>query len=205
MDLIHYVRSKPLTSSPISSDHQLPREPHQFSDLLPYRLTRLASIAGAPVTRWCEGEFGISRRQWRVIATLAQEGSLQSAQLASRLDLDRVRTSRALRELEDKSLIKRHRHEDNARFVQVALTARGSDLVAQLWPKISAHHLRLLDVLSDPEWFQLQQLLLKLQTHARHINESYSDLPKANRQAGLRRTPRFEPSSNFGKAKKILE
>ena len=44
--------------------------PQGLDDLLLYRLSRLLGVAGAPVIRLCEGQFGITRREWRVLALL---------------------------------------------------------------------------------------------------------------------------------------
>ena len=48
--------------------------PGSLDDLLLYRINRLLSVAGSMVIRLCEGRFGITRREWRVLALLAQEG-----------------------------------------------------------------------------------------------------------------------------------
>ena len=53
-------------------------QPAALDDLLLYRLSRLLSVGGSMVIRLCEGRFGITRREWRVIARLAQEQELLS-------------------------------------------------------------------------------------------------------------------------------
>src|SRR5262245_61971516 len=72
--------------------------------LLLYRLSRLLGVAGSMVIRLCEGRFGITRREWRLIATLASRGALGSSQLAEHAQLDRARTSRAVGSLVAKGL-----------------------------------------------------------------------------------------------------
>ncbi|OGA97727.1 MAG: hypothetical protein A3E25_23560 [Burkholderiales bacterium RIFCSPHIGHO2_12_FULL_69_20] len=44
------------------------RHPQVLGDLLIYRLGRLYATAGAMTLRVCEGEFGIPRREWRLLA-----------------------------------------------------------------------------------------------------------------------------------------
>lgn len=51
------------------------------------------------VIRLCEGRLGITRREWRIIALLAQDEGLLSSQLAERAQLDRARTSKAITSL----------------------------------------------------------------------------------------------------------
>ena len=58
--------------------------PGALDDLLLYRINRLLGVAGSMVIRLCEGRFGITRREWRVLAALAHEASLLSSQLAER-------------------------------------------------------------------------------------------------------------------------
>jgi DNA-binding MarR family transcriptional regulator len=72
------------------------REPSGLDDLLLYKLSRLLAVGGSMVIRLCEGRFRVARREWRVIARLAQEQELRSAELAERIQLDRARTSRAV-------------------------------------------------------------------------------------------------------------
>ena len=60
------------------------RHPQALGDLLIYRLGRLYATAGAMTLRVCEGEFGIPRREWRLLAVLGEAGELQPSELATR-------------------------------------------------------------------------------------------------------------------------
>ena len=75
-------------------------------DMLLYRLSHLTGSAGAMVVRLCEGGYGITRREWGVLAQLhgQPEGVLPSV-LAERMQRDRARTSRALSALQAKGLV----------------------------------------------------------------------------------------------------
>jgi DNA-binding MarR family transcriptional regulator len=146
-------------------------------------------VAGAPVTRWCEGQFGVTRREWRVIATLAVDGPMLSSQLAEALELDRARTSRALGRLDEMGLVTRTHQVGNARLVQVALAAKGRALFDQLWPVIREHHLRLLAPLSPDETQLLDRLLARITQQAQRLNEDYTDLPKVERRLGRSARP----------------
>ena len=68
-------------------------QPAALDDLLLYRISRLLGVAGSLVIRLCEGRFGITRREWRVLALLAQDEGLLSSQLAERAQLDRARAA----------------------------------------------------------------------------------------------------------------
>ena len=71
-------------------------DPQVLGDLLLYRLSRLAGAAGMPAVRLCEGRYGITRREWRMLALLAEGGVMHPSALAVQAQLDRARTSRAL-------------------------------------------------------------------------------------------------------------
>lgn len=86
----------------------MPLSPSQrlasIDDLLLYRLSRLSSVAGAMVVRLCEGGYGITRREWGVVAQLYENGSLPPSALAERMHRDRARTSRTLTALGKKTV-----------------------------------------------------------------------------------------------------
>lgn len=46
--------------------------PATVDDLLNYRLSCLLASSGAMVTRLCEGRYGITRREWRLVALLGK-------------------------------------------------------------------------------------------------------------------------------------
>ena len=69
-------------------------QPQTIDDMLLYVLWIIQANAGRAVVQLCETEFGISRREWRVLAHLAGAEGLQPSELALRTGLDRARTSR---------------------------------------------------------------------------------------------------------------
>jgi DNA-binding MarR family transcriptional regulator len=159
-------------------------DPKSMRDVLPYQANQLLARSGAPVLRWCEGQFGITRRQWRLLAALMETDSIRSSDLAEKIELDRVRTSRAMQEMEQNGLLARQAETGNARYVRVSITEQGRALYEALWPMVRAHHLRLMDVLSAQEKAQFEDILARLQSRALELRDSYDNLPKANRQAG---------------------
>jgi len=157
-------------------------------DLLLYRLGQLTSTAGAMVVRLCEGGYGITRREWAVLAQLHSQpqGMLPSA-LAERMHRDRARTSRALTALQRKGLIERVVLPHDRRSVRVNLTEKGQALYDELMPQVQAINARILEVL-DPEQKQtLDAALERLRVQAHQLlGEMAPELPKANRRRGGR-------------------
>lgn len=165
------------------------RQPAALDDLLLYRLSRLLAAGGSMVIRLCEGQFGITRREWRVIARLAQESDLLSSQLAERIQLDRARTSRAVTSLVAKRLVRRQTGAADRRQARLALTERGRALHASLFPLVADINRGLLAPLGADEVRGLQDMLGRLQERADRMVET-AVLPKADRRRGAR--PRRE-------------
>lgn len=155
-------------------------------DMLLYRLSQLTAAAGAVVVRLCEGGYGITRREWGMLAQLhAHPDGLLPSELAERMHRDRARTSRAITALLGKQLIERTALPHDRRSVRVSLTPAGQALYAQLMPQIQAINSQILSVLSPDEAASLDDALERLRVQAWVVQASMSsDLPKADRRRG---------------------
>ena len=140
--------------------------PKTLDDMLLYALWHLHATAGRRVMRMCEAEFGISRREWRMVAQLAQGEGLPSSALAERAGLDRAQTSRAVGRLVEKKLLVRTPRQGNRREVQLHLTDEGRALYQALLPRVAAINGQLLSVLDESEVAMLEQLLDRLRAQA---------------------------------------
>ena len=155
-----------------------PRRP--LDDLLLYRLSRLLAVAGSMVIRLCEGRFGITRREWRLIAVLASRGELGSSQLAEHAQLDRARTSKAVGSLVEKQLVSRVARSGDRRQVLLGLTEAGQALYEELFPLVTSINAELMGALRKEDAAQLDESLHRLQARAeRMVQEAV--LPKADR------------------------
>jgi DNA-binding MarR family transcriptional regulator len=161
-------------------------DPVSLDDVLLYRLSRLLGVAGTMIIRLCEGRFGITRREWRVIALLAQHEGLLSSQLAQRAQLDRARTSKAVTSLVQKKLLQRQTRPEDRRQAVVSLTESGKDVYQALFPLVLQINRDLLSSLSPVDVANLDAALDTLQRHAQ-LMLSQAQLPKADRRRGLRR------------------
>ena len=160
-------------------------------DLLLYRLSHLTGTAGAMVVRLCEGGYGITRREWAVLAQLYGEPEgLSPSVLAGRMHRDRARTSRALGALQGKGLIERVALAHDRRSVRVSLTSSGRAIYDELMPQVQAINARILQVLSPAQKAALDQALVDLHGQAQQLlAEMAPELPKADRRRGGRRSP----------------
>ncbi|WP_219218770.1 MarR family winged helix-turn-helix transcriptional regulator [Variovorax boronicumulans] len=162
--------------------------PPPLDALLLYRLSRLMAVTGRMVTRLCEGRFGITRREWRMLVTLAGLGELSSSQLAAHAELDRARTSKAVGSLVAKALVSRVALASDRRQVTLRLTERGRALYDELFPLVSAINAELAAALATAEAERFDTALQRLQARAERMAEA-AVLPKADRgRRGERRT-----------------
>ncbi|MCG2592079.1 MarR family transcriptional regulator [Ramlibacter sp. XY19] len=162
------------------------RQPAELDDLLLYKLSRLLSVGGSLVIRLCEGRFGITRREWRVIARLAREPDLLSSSLAERIQLDRARTSRAVTSLVAKKLVKRETGAADRRQARLALTPSGMALYQELFPLVCDINRGLLAPLTALEVQQLDAGLAAMQRRADAMVQGAVELPRADRRRGGR-------------------
>lgn len=154
-----------------------------LDDLLLYRLSRLLAVGGSPVIRLCEGRFGITRREWRLLATLVEHGGkgLGSSQLAELAQLDRARTSRAVGSLAAKGLILRSQPGGDKRQVMLRLTEAGLAIHAELFPMVREINAHLMAALTPQAAEQFDEALARLQARAEALLPAVADLPKAGR------------------------
>ncbi|GAP34081.1 MarR family winged helix-turn-helix transcriptional regulator [Piscinibacter sakaiensis] len=158
-----------------------------LDDLLLYRLTRLLASAGSLVVRQCEGRHGITRREWRLIAILAQRGPLLSSELAAHAHLQRSRTSAAVTSLVSKGLGVRTPMPGNRRQVQVALTASGRAIHDDMMPFVATLNAELYAALPPADAARLDEMLERLQAQADRMAMTV-EVPKDERRKGRRRT-----------------
>lgn len=159
-------------------------DPATVDDLLNYRLSCLLSSSGAMVIRLCEGRFGITRREWRLIALLAAHGAMSPSELAERAHLERARISRHVTTLCEKKLIRRLAVAGDRRRALVDLTPAGSELYRELFPMSVHLTQQVLAALTREEVDVFDQLLFKLTDAADRLVAAKPVAEKADRRHG---------------------
>ena len=84
-------------------------------------------------------EFGVSVSMFRVLAALTEEDGQRLGRLAEMTSIEMSTLSRLVGSMMRKGLVWRRRSSDNARTVEIGLTARGRELAGKLTP-IAAHY-----------------------------------------------------------------
>lgn len=162
--------------------------PRTIDDLFLYRISRLLVTGGAQVIRLCEGTFGITRREWRILALLAQGDGLLSSELAGRAQLDRARTSRTVTVLAAKQLVSRNPRPGDRRSVMLSPTPAGRALFDALFPQVAAINRSLLGALDDAELERLDTALATLQARTDTLVQAQARLggARGDRRSGGR-------------------
>lgn len=154
------------------------------NDLFHYHLARLEGFCGAIVTRLCEGEFGVTRREWRFIALLNMLGETTPKQLAAEASLDRGCTSKTLAALEEKGLVVRRTSESDLRSQHVSLSESGRLLYDDLFTAIEEVNRDILAAVSPELGAQMLSSLTQLEVQARRVLEGVASRAQADRRHG---------------------
>lgn len=169
-------------------------EPATVQDLLNYRLSCLLAGSGAMVTRLCEGRYGITRREWRLICILAAQGAMSPSALAEQAHLERARVSRHITDLVAKKLVVRQGVPDDKRRALVKLNERGRKLYEELFPQSVRFNNMVLQALTSTELAAFDVALTRLTEMTEELARSQLLTEKADRRhGGSRRFAEMEP------------
>lgn len=141
------------------------------SDVLIARMVRAVNIAARPFTRELEKKHDISLNAWRCLRCLATYAEADSARfLSDKTGLDKMSTSRALKELERKKLVSRVRSSEDRRRYCIDVSPKGHELVETLLPDALARAELMLKPLSPAQRKTLAQALDCIIEHAREAD-----------------------------------
>ena len=160
------------------------RQPQGLPDMLLYRLNRIRAVGGGMVLRYCEGRFGVTRREWVVMALLAGAGTITSSELAARAELDKSAMSKAIASMVKKGLLLRLPRAGDRRYIELALTAKGRRLYEQILPVVQEVNRDLMSTLAASEIDLLDGLLERIQQRAAAMQQAAGSLPLADRRGG---------------------
>ncbi|KOF52669.1 MULTISPECIES: MarR family transcriptional regulator [unclassified Achromobacter] len=162
-----------------------------LSDMLMYRLYQAWSQSNPVFVRLCEGRFGITRREWRLLACAVEGGIMSSAELAAAAKLDLVRTSRTLGALCEKGWVRRLHAQADRRVVLVEATEEGRSRYRALLPEVARLNDMLVQDLSEAEVGMLRDFLGRIEQRGRRMAEENIVTDKASRRAGGTRRAQY--------------
>jgi DNA-binding MarR family transcriptional regulator len=134
---------------------------------LPYRLVRIAERVSREFAENYRQKYGLSRPEWRCLATLGQFGTVTSKEIGESTTMHKTKVSRAVAELERRGWLKRRPDPQDRRAEQLTLTAAGRKAFRELVPLADAFEASLHGSLGRNAASQLLSGLDRLERHYR--------------------------------------
>ncbi|MBK9134267.1 MAG: winged helix-turn-helix transcriptional regulator [Betaproteobacteria bacterium] len=132
----------------------------------PYRITALAEAVSRSLAEVYQQRFGLTRDEWRVVAALADCGTVKTARVIEHTSLDKMPVSRAVQRLVAAGLLAREDDPADARGWLLHLTPAGRALYKKIVPLVTAREAFLLEALDAEERRVLDTALAKIAERA---------------------------------------
>lgn len=151
--------------------------------LLNFRLWKLSSLSTAPVTRLCEGKYGVTRREWSVLSMVVINGPQTPIEISERGLLDRTRVSRTISALVEKGLLDKVPTR-TGRTMRVSVSIKGLEAYREIHPRVAEVNTQVMSALEPDEQRQLINFLERLTQQAASVNDTYSVDVRSKRHKG---------------------
>jgi DNA-binding MarR family transcriptional regulator len=163
------MASARLKPGPKDSPAERPKDRLVLERFLPYRLSVLSNRVSRAIAARYAKAFKLTIPEWRIIAVLGRRSGLTAKEIAEATEMDKVAVSRAVARLAKKRHVAAETHADDGRRQLLSLTASGASVHAKIAPIALASEARLLGALDAHERAQLDHLIDRLLTAARHL------------------------------------
>ena len=141
----------------------------ELEKFFPYRLAVLSEQVSLATAQVYRERFSLTRDDWRVLAALADQGEVRTADVKERTTLDKMQVSRALARLEEAGLVARAPDPQDGRAWRVRLKPAGQALFRKIVPMVQAREEYLLSDLTPEEQTVLSSALEKVEARARQL------------------------------------
>ena len=135
----------------------------KLDQFLPYRLSIASNAVSDAVATAYRTLFGLRSPEWRLIAVLAEGGTMSQQALCGRTRMDKVTVSRAAIALVDRGLIARASNPGDQRSHLLTLSEQGWALYEQIAPKAIELERRIFAGFTAAERAQLQEMLNRVE------------------------------------------
>tara|TARA_R110001583_G_scaffold71504_2_gene201346 strand:- start:7511 stop:7984 length:474 start_codon:yes stop_codon:yes gene_type:complete len=154
-----------MTIKTLDDDDNVPLNLNTF---FPYQFSVLAQQVTEFVAQIYE-KFGLSKMEWRVLATIGYHGEISARDICEFTHLDKMQVSRAINKLIQSELLLQQSSLEDRRKNLLSLTAKGNELYQEIIPLVKNQEQLLLDGLTAQECEQLKMLTVKLSTQLEEV------------------------------------
>jgi DNA-binding MarR family transcriptional regulator len=139
----------------------------QFDDFLPHLIARLAYELNGDLIEKLRRE-GINVTRWRILAVLAMGDGITIKEIIDRAMMQQSALSRALMRMEKENYVRRAARREDARCVEVYLTAKGRTLFKSLNIVVRQRQQRLLEGFSSKKVAETFSLIRRLRSNMKN-------------------------------------
>lgn len=133
-----------------------------LEQFLPYRLNRLAEDVSRDFSRIYRDRFGLTRPEWRLLATLGQYGSMTATAVGQHSAMHKTKVSRAVAELQQRHWLTRTPDDADRRIEHLQLTNTGLAAYREMVPLAKAFEANLLKSLPVADRERVLALIAQL-------------------------------------------
>jgi len=105
-----------------------------LDEFLPYQLAVLANRISDAFSKRYREKFGITVPEWRVVAHLSQAEKVSIREIYKQVEMDKSKASRAAARLVEAGYVTKKTKPDDRRLVELSLTRKGRDMMAEIGP-----------------------------------------------------------------------
>jgi len=135
----------------------------ELERFLAYRLNRLAEAVSRDFSRSYRERLGLTRPEWRLLATLGQFGTMTATAVGAHSAMHKTKVSRAVAALEKRGWLARATDADDRRIERLTLTARGAAAYRDMVPVAKAFEARIEALMGKQERAALARGLAALE------------------------------------------
>ncbi|MBI1403415.1 MAG: MarR family transcriptional regulator [Porphyrobacter sp.] len=142
----------------------------RLAGFLPYQLSIASNAVSDLVAQRYRKRFALKVPEWRVMAVLGDTGAMTQRALTAATVMDKVAVNRAVKVLEQRSLVARVPNPGDGRSHLLDLTGEGRAIHAEVMPLALATERELLAGLAPDEVATLRRVLGALRERARRLD-----------------------------------
>jgi len=134
----------------------------KLTEFFPYQFSVLAQQMSDYIATIYRQQYGLTKFEWRVLATVGQQVSMSAKEIMQVTRLDKMQVSRAIAKLKQQQYLVQIPCNQDKRANDVELTATGVALYQTIVPLVKAQEQKLLQHLTTQEQAQIIAITKKL-------------------------------------------